>query len=1190
MPADELSLGIRFRCATDSMRLKQIKLAGFKSFVDATTVTLPGNRCAVVGPNGCGKSNIIDAVRWVMGESSAKQLRGENITDVIFNGSSTRKPNNAASIELVFDNSDGRIGGEYAAYADIAIRREVSRDGQSNYLLNGSRCRRRDIQDIFLGTGFGPRSYSIIEQGMISQLVEAKPEELRVYLEEAAGISKYKERRRETHNRIKHTRENLERINDIREELGRQLDRLQRQAQAAERYRTLKTEESLLTAQLYVLRYQALKSSLGQREAQITGLEVDLEKALAEQRRIEAEIERHRQGASEQTDKVNVAQQRFYELGSHITRTEESLQSNKQRLAQLQQELLQAQQRSSEAGQQADGDDQQIQLMQAEMTQLQPQVQELAEADRAVQTALSEVEDKNQDWQRRWDAFNEEFSTNEQEAQVQTSRIEYLQQLLTRLNSRAQELGRMVSEQPQQEGQVVEQMALEIDGLETQSRSLDEIMAECRRDLAAARQSTQTLEQTVEGARVQVQELRQQAASLQAIRDAALSSNVPEAEDWIRANSLQDAQRLGQLLSVVPGWEAAVESVFGRFMQALQVDDLADFADTLSELAEGDLALIEARGTDIPDARNEALALPSLRSLLGAGSLAGSSILHGVFAAESAAVALSKRHQLAAGQSIITREGFWVGTDWMRALHDSDQAQGIIERGQQIESLTLQTEDADGQLATAVEQLQTVRTQVQTLEAKREELQGQANELNQDLSDRRTDHGVTQVKLKEAAARQYQIRKEQEEIAQQKAQEQSSLQQAQDALADAQTVRAEQTDRRAVLVEQREELGERLQLSRDAARTSRDKFHAVNVRLESVQSQLKGSLTARERVLVQQSQLVEQMAAIQQGIDDSQKPIPELEVRLKEQLASRVRMEDQLKQVRGELESLEANIRGLEGQRSNAAEGVVKVRESLENERVQRQGMAVQESNLLEQLATTGHVLEPVVKDMPVEATEAAWVEELERMARRIQRLGAINLAAIEEFDTESKRKNYLDAQATDLEQALDTLLEVMGKIDKETRMRFKETFDAVNTKLGELFPKVFGGGSASLELTGDDMLDTGVSLMARPPGKKNSSIHVLSGGEKAMTAVALIFAIFHLNPSPVCLLDEVDAPLDDMNVSRFAALIREMSDSVQFLVITHNKITMEMADYLMGVTMHEAGVSRLVSVDVDAAAALAIA
>lgn len=1172
------------------MRLKQIKLAGFKSFVDATTVTLPGNRCAVVGPNGCGKSNIIDAVRWVMGESSAKQLRGENLTDVIFNGSNTRKPNNAASIELIFDNSDGRIGGEYAAYADIAIRREVSRDGQSNYLLNGSRCRRRDIQDIFLGTGFGPRSYSIIEQGMISQLVEAKPEELRVYLEEAAGISKYKERRRETHNRIKHTRENLERINDIREELGRQLDRLQRQAQAAERYRTLKTEESLLNAQLYVLRYQALKVGLGQREQNIRNLEVDLEKAIAEQRRVEAQIEGQRKGFSEQTERVNSVQERFYKLGSQITHTEESLQFNKRRLAQLNEELERARKRSAEANQQVTSDDEQIQRMQAEVTELQPQVESLAEADRSVQDALADVENQNKDWQQRWDAFNQQFSANEQEAQVQTSRIEYLQQLIARLDSRARELARLSSDQPKQEGQLVEQMALEIDGLETQSRSLDELMADCREELSGVRQATQGLEQSLETVRGQVQELRQQAANLQAIQDAALGSNVPEAENWINDNDLSDAQRLGQNLSVVPGWEGAVESVLGRFMQALQVDDLTGFAGTLSQLAEGDLALVESRATDAVDARNEALALPTVRSLLRDRSLAGSSLLYGVFAAESADVALSKRHQLAPGQSIITREGFWVGPDWMRALHDADQTQGIIERGRAIESLALEIEEAEAQLAKRVDQRQAARIQIETLEAKREELQRQANELNQSLSDRRTDHGVTRVKLEEAAARQEQLRKESAEVAEQVTQEKSRLEQTRSALTIAETVRSEQSAVKADLTEQREQLGEHLQLSRDAARASRDKFHAVNVRLESVQSQLTVSLTARERVRNQQTQLAEQMKGVQQGIEESERPIPELETQLKAQLASRVGVEQELTQARGNLETLESGIRTLEAQRSSVAEGVAKVREGLEAERVQRQGMAVQESNLLEQLGSTGHELEVVQQGMPDEATEAAWVEEIERMSRRIQRLGAINLAAIEEFDTESERKNYLDAQAADLEEALDTLLEVMQKIDKETRVRFKETFDAVNTKLGELFPKVFGGGSATLELTGDDMLDTGVTLMARPPGKKNSSIHLLSGGEKAMTAVALIFAIFHLNPSPVCLLDEVDAPLDDMNVTRFAALIREMSESVQFLVITHNKITMEMADYLMGVTMHEAGVSRLVSVDVDAAAALAIA
>ncbi|MFL2523419.1 MAG: chromosome segregation protein SMC [Candidatus Azotimanducaceae bacterium] len=1172
------------------MRLKQIKLAGFKSFVDATTVTLPGNRCAVVGPNGCGKSNIIDAVRWVMGESSAKQLRGENLTDVIFNGSNTRKPNNAASIELIFDNSDGRIGGEYAAYADIAIRREVSRDGQSNYLLNGTRCRRRDIQDIFLGTGFGPRSYSIIEQGMISQLVEAKPEELRVYLEEAAGISKYKERRRETHNRIKHTRENLERINDIREELGRQLDRLQRQAQAAERYRTLKTEESLLNAQLYVLRYQALKEGLGQREQKIAALEVDLEKAIAEQRHVEAQIEGQRKGFSEQTENVNGVQERFYKLGSQITHTEESLQFNRRRLVQLNEELERARKRSAEANQQVTSDDEQIQRMQAEVAELQPQAEALATADQSVQGALADLENQNKQWQQRWDSFNQEFSANEQEAQVQTSRIEYLQQLIARLNNRAQELTRLASDQPKQEGQLVEQMALEIDGLETQSRSLDELMAECREELSVARQATQGLEQSLESARGQVQELRQQSANLQAIQDAALGSHVPEAENWISDNDLSSAQRLGQNLSVVPGWEGAVESVLGRFMQALQVDDLTGFAGTLSQLAEGDLALVESRATDAVDARNEALALPTVRSLLRDRSLAGSSLLYGVFAAESAEVALSKRQQLAPGQSIITREGFWVGPDWMRALHDADQTQGIIERGRAIESLALEIEEAEAQLATLVDQRQEARVQVETLEAKREELQRQANELNQSLSDRRTDHGVTRVKLEEAAARQEQLRKESAEVAEQLAQEKSRQEQTRSALAIAETVRSEQSVVKADLTEQREQMGERLQRGRDSARASRDKFHAVNVRLESVQSQLTVSLTARERVRTQQSQLADQMKGVQQGIEESQRPIPELETQLKEQLASRVGVEEELKQARANLETLESGIRALEAQRGKVSESVAKVREGLEDERVQRQGMAVQENNVLEQLGATGHELEVVQQGMPEEASETAWVEEIERMSRRIQRLGAINLAAIEEFDTESERKNYLDAQAADLEEALDTLLDVMQKIDKETRVRFKETFDAVNTKLGELFPKVFGGGSATLELTGDDMLDTGVTLMARPPGKKNSSIHLLSGGEKAMTAVALIFAIFHLNPSPVCLLDEVDAPLDDMNVTRFAALIREMSESVQFLVITHNKITMEMADYLMGVTMHEAGVSRLVSVDVDAAAALAIA
>ena len=1173
------------------MRLKQIKLAGFKSFVDATTVVLPGNRCAVVGPNGCGKSNIIDAVRWVMGESSAKQLRGESITDVIFSGSNTRKPNSAASIELLFDNSDGRIGGEYAAYADIVIRREVSRDGQSNYRLNGSKCRRRDIQDVFLGTGFGPRSYSIIEQGMISQLVEAKPEELRVYLEEAAGISKYKERRKETETRIRHTRENLERINDIREELGRQLDRLQRQAQAAERYRTLKTEESLLNAQLYALRHTALKESLSVREKRIVELEIELEKAIAEQRKVEAEIELKRQNFSNQSDKFSGIQERFYQLGEEIARIEETLQFNQQRVKQLELDLVTVKERQLQANLQVATDQGQIHGMQTRIAELKPNVAELSTADVSVQQALKEVEDKNSHWQERWDTFNAEAGINDREAEVQKSRVEYLEQLIQRLDARGQELAKMSADQPQEEGgQLVEQMALEINDLEGESKSLDQRISECLQGLSENREALASREKSLDTVRNEVQQLGSQLASLQAVQEAALGQNVHEAEAWIDENGLASASRLGENLAVVPGWERAVEAVLGRFVQALRVESLDDYAVPLAHLAEGDLALVERQTYHSTDARNENIGLPTVTSLLRSESLAAGSLLHGVFAAESAEVALAGRRNLGEGQSIITREGFWVGIDWMRILHDQDQTAGIIERGQALETLAMQVEEAEKTLTQQQQEVQSIRVQLERLEAQREELQKESNNLNQSLSVRRTDHGVTRAKLEEAKVRHQQLIKEGEEVALQLAQERRRLEVSRQGLAEAHALGESQAEEKKLLSDERETLMRSLQSSRDLARSSRESFHELNVQLESVQSQLSVSITGRDRMLSQQSELQERVQGISGGIETSRKPIPELEQDLKTRLESRASVEAELATIRAAIDAIEEEIKQSDLQRGRGEERVGELRSSLEGQRVERQGIAVQEANILEQLGTTGHALAEVNEQMPEEANEPAWVDELDRMSRRIQRLGAINLAAIEEFDQESERKDYLDAQAEDLEKALDTLLEVMQKIDRETRIRFKDTFDAVNTRFGELFPKVFGGGHAYLELTGDDMLNTGVALMARPPGKRNASIQLLSGGEKAMTAVALIFAIFHLNPSPVCLLDEVDAPLDDMNVTRFAALIKEMSESVQFLIITHNKITMEMADYLMGVTMQEPGVSRLVSVDVEAAAALAIA
>ena len=1177
------------------MRLKQIKLAGFKSFVDPTTVTLPGNRCAVVGPNGCGKSNIIDAVRWVMGESSAKQLRGENITDVIFSGSNTRKPTAAASVELTFDNSDGRIGGEFSAYTDIAIRRQVTRDSQSSYFLNGNKCRRRDIQDIFLGTGFGPRSYSIIEQGMISQLVEAKPEDLRVYLEEAAGISKYKERRRETNNRIKHTKENLERINDIREELGRQLDRLQRQAQAAERYREFRQQESLLTAQLYALRHTALTGELNQHEQIIRKLVIEQEKRIAEQRELETKIEQSRARHANATDQFNEVQGQFYQLGAEIARIEEAIQFNQERVKQLELDLQSVSQRTVETEQQLSMDEQQISQLKQEINDLIPKVEVLAAADATKQRTLTDAEESMRQWQSKWDEFNTAASETDRTAEVQASRIEHLEQVIQRLRRRGDEL-QALREQTfdQTQGSAgVDQLAQEISSLEGESRMLDMKIADCLQELGAAREDILVRERTLDDARNEVQALRHELATVQALQEAALGQKVKQADDWIAQNDLAASERLGESLAVVPGWELAIETVLGRFLSAYQVDDLDALAASLSQLPDGDLALIEKVPPELYRSRGPGLGqieLPTLQSLIRSDGIQIGSLLHGVFAADSTSVAMAKRQTLQLGQSIITREGFWVGVDWVRVLHDHDEQAGIIERGQNIETLAVRVEEAERTLGELQQHVQAGRSRVEMLESEREQLQQSVTKLTENLGQRRTHHGVTQVKIEEADARREQLAKEVEEIGTQLADEQQQLVKTRALLVEAEQQRESHTVTRQVLVEQREQVEQQVGNARSDARMSRDSFHQLNVQKESLQSRLVASNTARERLVVQQSELRQQKQSVLTGMTASQTPLPKLQQDLEAKLADRLAVEAQLTQIRSVLQAAQEGTRELEGLKLEQQQHVESTREQLETARVERQGLTVSEANILEHFANTGHELATIVDTMPEDAQEQGWSDELEKLARRIQRLGAINLAAIEEFEQESERKSYLDAQAEDLDQALETLLDAIRKIDRETRTRFKETFEAVNTRLGELFPKVFGGGHAYLELTGEDLLDTGVSLMARPPGKRNASVHLLSGGEKAMTAVALIFAIFHLNPSPVCLLDEVDAPLDDANVTRFAKLIEEMSAEVQFLVISHNKITMEMADYLMGVTMQEPGVSRLVSVDVEEAAAMAIA
>ena len=1165
------------------MRLKQIKLAGFKSFVDSTTVRFPGNRCAVVGPNGCGKSNIIDAVRWVMGESSARQLRGEEQGDLIFDGSANRKAAGIAIAELTFDNSDGRIGGEFASYSEIAIRREVTRDAGSQYYLNGARCRRRDIQDIFHGTGFGPRSYSIIGQGMISDLVKARPEELRVYLEEAAGISKYKERRRETENRIKHTQENLDRVQDIRDELAGQLARLQRQAKAAERYRALKAEEELLSAQLRAIQSRSLKSRLDAMESDINRRDAALEGKRAEQRRIEVEIEQLRADQAKAADALAEAQGRYYKLGADIERDEESIRFHRERLEQLRAELAKVRQRGEEAAHQLGLDQSEIETLDRAIAELGPAVEAAQAADNEALTALRGLEAGYRQWEADWEAFNRQAARHERDAGIQAARIDQFSQGIERLEAR---IAQVEDEgQAPADGGEMDGLALRIDGLEQRRNELDDATQRCLAEHVAAREALAEAQEQLEAARAEVQRLRHDLARLQAVQETALGRSDAGVEAWLQEQGLDASERLGETLSVAPGWEHAVEVVLGDFVQALRVADLDRYANGLDALDGGRLALVEGRLE-----AEMAGELPSLASLVRRSDFKLDSLLYGVFAAESDAVALGQRARLKPGESIVTRNGLWVGRDWLRHLPSVEQDAGIIERAQDMEALAFQLAEAERALDDSKELADAAAERIRTLETERESLRGQTDAVQGQLGELKADHGVRRVRLEEALARRNRQQREQAEAADQLLKERERLEQAQAALRALEESRVGEDEQRRALAAEKARLTEGLEQARRAARTAHDRFHACQAEHQGLLSRLEASRTARQRLEVQAEELAERRRQIEEGQAASEEPLPELERNLQANLQRRVAVEAELAGLRQRSGGVDARLRGLQAERNRAEQAVNSDREGLEAVRVEREGLRVQAGHLAERIAVAGFELEAVMAELPEDATEPAWTERLEGLDRRIRRLGPINLAAIDEYDAQSERKAHLDAQHEDLTKALETLFQAIHKIDRVTRERFKDTFERVNAQFGELFPKVFGGGRAYLELTGTDLLNTGVSVMARPPGKRNASVNLLSGGEKALAAIALVFSIFRLNPSPVCLLDEVDAPLDDANVVRFAELIGDMSQEVQFVVVTHNKLTMEMADHLMGVTMGEPGVSRIVSVDVVEAAAMAAA
>ena len=1162
------------------MRLKSIKLAGFKSFVDPTKVLLPGNLCAVVGPNGCGKSNIIDAVRWVMGESSAKNLRGENATDVIFNGSSSRQPVGQATIELVFDNHDRTLAGEFASYNEVSIRRKVTREGQSTYYLNGQKCRRRDVTDLFLGTGLGPRSYSIIEQGMISRLIESRPEELRVYIEEAAGISRYKERRRDTANRISRSRENLARLQDIREELGRQLETLKQQATAAEQYTELKQNERQHKSQLAALQWRELRQKLIDQRINMGRIEeqIVLQKSEQDTRLVQMDVQKN--DLALLNDSFTEQQGGFYGLGADIARLEQTIEYQQQQQKRWQAdetEALEQLQRIDEACT-ADGNELNQLSQQQEQLELDAELasEQLFEAEAHVQ----EKEEQRQYWQLQWQQKSDQTSHLKRIIEVAKTGLQHQQQQASQARQDRQTSVSELENLSFANEADIDLLGAQLDQQKQQQQLFKEQLLSLETELDALKQEERGQQEALDG---QVQELGTLAGQLASLR-LLLAEAEQDAPDLPADWQAEVEQKLVDAMQVDPQWEVAVEHVLQDWLGGYLLGQMPD---------QNVGQLIAARGLTLfvpQQHQNSTKPINTHPSLVDKVTVPFGlqGLLAHVFLADNWHEANDLLASLPIYASVILPDGLWIGHGWVRTPPREGSVTGVLGRKQQLQALSTQ----EAALRAHQKITQDTLTQAREETVELEKTLTQTREAQQ--------QGQHQAQQKQQALALLQ-QQSQQGLAQQQNLQQRIQQQ---------TQRLEDSDEEIVLLQ--EQLSEHelvfestqlnlpdLEVDKESVETQlgqvRHEFSQkqqqvmqLQARKDSVLAQITSLGRSVERLHEQRAQWRDKQTEIesrdgsQQQLDDgSEKSLAEQLERL---LTLRVEAETKMEQGRRGINQLEQVMRQLEKQQLQQDNEIQQADRVLQDERLIERELEVNAEHIKKLMIEQNVLVEKLAEILPETIDQEHLSRLLEQCQNRIKRLGAINLVAIEEYKLQQERKAFLDLQHDEVIDALDSLEQAMQKIDKETRARFKQTFDTVNESLGSLFPKVFGGGRASLELTDDDMLSTGVTIMAQPPGKRNSSIHLLSGGEKALTAIALVFSIFQLNPSPFCMLDEVDAPLDDANVERYARLVKEMSAQVQFIYISHNKIAMEMATQLLGVTMQEAGVSRVVTVDVDQA------
>ncbi|MEX3814619.1 chromosome segregation protein SMC [Paraburkholderia sp. BR13439] len=1168
------------------MRLTSIKLAGFKSFVDPTHFQVPGQLVGVVGPNGCGKSNIIDAVRWVLGESRASELRGESMQDVIFNGSTARKPGSRASVELVFDNADGRAAGQWGQYAEIAVKRVLTRDGTSSYYINNLPARRRDIQDIFLGTGLGPRAYAIIGQGMIARLIEAKPEELRVFLEEAAGVSKYKERRRETENRLHDTRENLTRVEDIIRELGTNLEKLEGQAVVATRYRELQSDGEEKQRLLWLLRKNEAAGEQQRQQRAIEQAQIDLEAQTAKLREVEAELETLRVAHYSASDAMQGAQGALYEANAEVSRLEAEIrfivESRNRVQAQIAALTAQREQWQSQADKaQDDIADAEEQLAVAEEKAV------LAEENAAAKhDALPALEARWRDAQAELNTERAGIAQTEQALKLEAAHQRNADQQLQQLQQRQERL-------KSEEGGLDAPDEAQLEELRMQLAEHEEILHDAQARLADAQEALPRLDGERRAAQERVQaesaQIHQLDARLAALKQ--LQENVQtegKIQPWLDKHELGSLPRLWKKLHVEAGWEAALEAVLRERLAALEVSNL-DW--------------VKAFATDAPPAKLAFYAPPAagqpapsagaLRSLLSLVRIEDAGIravltdwLGLAFVADDLQQALSMRAQLPEGGAFVVKAGHVVtrvGVQLYAA--DSEQA-GMLARQQEIEDLGRQVRAqallADEAKAAAI-RAEAAHTQAAQALA---EMRQQAERATQRV------HALQMDVLKLAQAherytqRSTQIREELEEIAAQvdeqralRAESEANFERHDGELAELQ---ARFEDHQLAFEALDEELTTARGEARDLDRAATDaRFAARNManRIDELKRSIQVAHEQSERV----AGSLEDARAELETINEQT-----AHTGLQDALDIRAVKEEALRAARVELDDLTAKLRSADETRLTAERALQPLRDRINELQLKEQAARINGEQFVEQLTAAGVDEAELQAKLTPDMKPSYLQGEVTRINNAIIALGPVNMAALDELKAATERKSFLDSQSADLTSAIETLEDAIRKIDAETRTLLQSTFDEVNRHFGELFPRLFGGGQAKLIMTGDEILDAGVQVMAQPPGKKNSTIHLLSGGEKALTATALVFAMFQLNPAPFCLLDEVDAPLDDANTERFANLVRAMSDKTQFLFISHNKIAMEMAQQLIGVTMQEQGVSRIVAVDMETAAGFA--